>query len=456
VTQNLGRTITISEHALEGDLVIPPSAHAIIIFAHGSGSSRHSTRNQYVAHTLNERGFATLLIDLLNQQEKKLDEETRHFRYNVELLAKRFAIVTEWILQETDAAGLKIGYFGSSTGAAAAFIAADGFKDAIKTIVCRGGRPDLAASRDVLQNIYAPTLLIVGGNDACVTAINKSALSQLSNAEARELAIIPGASHLFEEPGKMEEVAQVAAEWFECYLLRNGKKFENRYAESKFGGIWSSLKNRSIDIKIKDRASAGQMLSSALSKYKGNLTVIGIARGGFVVADALAKKLDVKPDIIVAMRLRSPYNPENALGAIMQDGSFYVDEKVIQDLKLPQDYIENEKSEQTKEIQRRLAAYRPKQKDYAINGRNVILVDDGAATGATIIVAARWIKTQNPTRLIIALPIASKKAAKLLKAEADRVEVIRTPSKFGSVEQFYQDFSPVTDEEIISLINASG
>jgi putative phosphoribosyl transferase len=207
------RTVIISDDKLEGDLAIPQGAQAIILFAHGSGSSRHSTRNQYVAKVLNDAGFATLLVDLLTAQEKMIDEESKHLRFDIDLLARRLLAVTQWLLQEPETSNLRIGYFGSSTGAAAALIAVAKPNDVVKAIVCRGGRPDLADSRGMLEHVSAPTLLIVGGNDTPVIALNKASLKQLSNAEAKELTIIPGAGHLFEELGKMEEVAKIATEF---------------------------------------------------------------------------------------------------------------------------------------------------------------------------------------------------------------------------------------------------
>src|SRR5829696_6735331 len=212
--------VTISE-VLEGDLTIPLRARAIVLFAHGSGSSRYSSRNQFVANVLNNKGIATLLVDLLSHEEKRIDEETRHLRYNIELLAGRFAAITNWLVQQPETRDLKIGYFGSSTGAATALTTAARLGLA-KAIVTRGGRPDLA-DQSILHHLKASTLFIVGGNDTAVIEMNKRALELLGDAEVKELAIIPGATHLFEEPGKIEEVAQITADWFECYLLETRK-----------------------------------------------------------------------------------------------------------------------------------------------------------------------------------------------------------------------------------------
>ena len=445
--------VTISE-GLEGDLTIPLGAQAIVLFSHGSGSSRYSSRNQFVASVLNNKGIATLLVDLLSQKEKKIDEETKHLRYNIDLLLRRFEAVTTWLVQQPQTKGLKIGYFGSSTGAAAALIAAARLGLA-KAIVTRGGRPDLA-NESAINQIKAPTLLIVGGNDVPTITINKRALESLTSSEAKELAVIPNATHLFEEPGKMEEVACIATDWFECYLLRTGKGFHNRYARISGSGFFSSLQSKyAFHVKFRDRFAAGKILASVLSRYKNEqdgVTVIAIARGGVMVADPIVEKLNADFDIIVPRKLRSPHNSEHAIGSIMHDESVYLDTPtLVAQHDISNEYIEMEKLEQRKEMERRLTVYRPYPGEYKIRHRTVILVDDGIATGATMIAAARWIRKQNPKLLILAAPVGSKRVVERLKEEADQIEVLRNPPKFKVVEQFYQHFAAVSDDEIIQI-----
>ncbi|TMQ34672.1 MAG: hypothetical protein E6K70_06395 [Planctomycetota bacterium] len=205
---------------LEGDLVIPENARGVVLFAHGSGSSRHSPRNRYVAQQLQAVGLGTLVLDLLTEEEEALDYQTGHLRFDIELLADRLVAATHWLSREQETAGLPIGYFGASTGAAAALVAAARRPDAVRAIVSRGGRPDLAG--DALREVWAPTLLIVGGADEQVLSLNEEALAQLGSAVSR-LVIIPGASHLFEEPGALEEVARLAADWFTRYLPNEAK-----------------------------------------------------------------------------------------------------------------------------------------------------------------------------------------------------------------------------------------
>ena len=200
--------------AIEGNLTLPPNAKAVVTFAHGSGSGRFSPRNQYVAKMFNENNLATLLIDLLTVEEEQIDMSTAEYRFNIGLLAERLISATEWLKLDPSTQNMAFGYFGASTGAAAALIAAAKLPDDIKAVVSRGGRPDLAA--DFLGQVRAPTLMLVGGDDTEVIELNKQALDLMS-AE-KKLIIITGATHLFEEPGKLDEVAEFSVDWFKRYL----------------------------------------------------------------------------------------------------------------------------------------------------------------------------------------------------------------------------------------------
>jgi putative phosphoribosyl transferase len=199
---------------LEGNLGVPEGARSVVLFAHGSGSGRHSPRNRYVARVFQRAGLATLLIDLLTPEEEEVDLRTGHLRFDIGLLAERLAGATDWLMKNPNTSNLRIGYFGASTGAGAALVAAAERPEAVGAIVSRGGRPDLAG--DALPLVKAPTLLIVGGNDVPVIGMNEEALGQL-RAE-KELKIVPGATHLFEEPGALDEVARLAADWFAGHL----------------------------------------------------------------------------------------------------------------------------------------------------------------------------------------------------------------------------------------------
>lgn len=201
---------------LEGNLGVPPSARGVVLFAHGSGSSRFSPRNRFVAEVLRRAGLGTLLIDLLTPDEEAVDEYTRRFRFDIEMLAERLVDATEWLRRHPDTRGLPVGLFGASTGGGAALVAAARRPDVIAAVVSRGGRPDLAG--DALPHVKAPTLLIVGGRDEPVMELNREAMDRMQ-CEVK-LAIVPGATHLFEEPGALEEVARLATEWFTRYLKK--------------------------------------------------------------------------------------------------------------------------------------------------------------------------------------------------------------------------------------------
>lgn len=200
---------------LEGVLSIPEEARGIVVFAHGSGSSRHSPRNRAVAETLCQARLATLLMDLLTQEEEIIDQQTGQLRFRVILLARRLISATDWLARSPETRQLKIGYFGASTGAAAALVAAAERPDMVSAVVSRGGRPDLAGA--ALTQVWMPTLLIVGGNDAPVLALNRQALSQLKGE--KKLVVVPGATHLFEEPGALEAVSLLARDWFLRHLV---------------------------------------------------------------------------------------------------------------------------------------------------------------------------------------------------------------------------------------------
>ena len=205
---------------LSGNLTIPDNAVGLVLFAHGSGSSRHSPRNQFVARTLNRSGLGTLLFELLTPEEEALDIYTREHRFNISLLAERLVHATKWVRQQEETRDLPIGYFGSSIGGAAALVAAAELPQDVGAVVSRGGRPDLAG--DALPKVQAPILLIVGGNDDIVIELNETARDQMRREV--KLEIIPGATHLFEEPGALEQAAKLASDWFVNHIGVDGAK----------------------------------------------------------------------------------------------------------------------------------------------------------------------------------------------------------------------------------------
>ena len=229
--------IPVGSALLSGDLRIQDGARGIVLFAHGSGSGRRSSRNRYVARVLQEAGLGTLLFDLLTEDEDVIDEQTRRLRFDIALLAGRLAGATDWLLSRFDASDgddiPSVGYFGASTGAAAALVAAAKRADAVKAVVSRGGRPDLAG--EYLDRVRAPTLLLVGGDDEPVVGLNQEAYDRLKllKDDEKKLTIVPGATHLFEEQGKLEQVAQLASRWFSCFINRHNSRSEE--GEEKIG-----------------------------------------------------------------------------------------------------------------------------------------------------------------------------------------------------------------------------
>jgi putative phosphoribosyl transferase len=211
--------IQAGHELLFGNLTIPNNAFGLVLFVHGSGSSRHSPRNRFVARTLNTAGLATLLFDLLTAEEEAIDMRTREHRFNISLLAKRLVHATRWAKEQNQTSNLHIGYFGSSTGGGAALVAAAKIPECVGVVVSRGGRPDLA--EDALPKVEAPTLLIVGGNDDVVIELNEMARDRM-RCEVK-LEIVSGATHLFEEPGALEKVAKLASDWFRVHLARNNE-----------------------------------------------------------------------------------------------------------------------------------------------------------------------------------------------------------------------------------------
>ena len=210
--------IAAGRASLDGDLTLPPGARGVVLFAHGSGSSRHSSRNRYVAQELRRSGLGTLLMDLLTSEEEAVDARTGHLRFDIDLLAERLGAATDWLRDDPRTSRLAVGYFGASTGGGAALLAAADRPAGVGAVVSRGGRPDLAGA--ALPRVQAPTLLIVGGRDEPVIEMNREALAGLRCE--RRLEIVPGATHLFEERGALEEVARLAAGWFARHLAGGG------------------------------------------------------------------------------------------------------------------------------------------------------------------------------------------------------------------------------------------
>jgi putative phosphoribosyl transferase len=414
---------------LRGILTIPAGTRQIVLFAHGSGSSRLSPRNIYVAEALQRGAIGTLLFDLLTEDEASDRENV----FDVDFLAHRLIDATKWLRRREGRDRYAIGYFGASTGAAAALIAA-AQDPSISAVVSRGGRPDLAMR--CLDQVKAATLLIVGGEDTAVIEMNQAAFRRLKCEKA--LQIVPGATHLFEEPGTLEEVVRLASDWFQRHM-------DVPAEDPVFGD----------DPVFSDRAEAGQKLAVRLAKYKGERPVVlAIPRGGVPVALEVARALSAPLDVIVVRKLGAPGQPELGIGAIV-DGDHpeeILNREIIGALHVSRDYLNREIQNQLKEIHRRRQLYRSGGPRVEIEDRTVIVVDDGIATGGSVRAALRGIRRANPKRLVLAVPVGPPDTIEELRREADEVVCLGTPADFFGVGQFYHDFHQVTDDEVIRML----
>ncbi len=431
---------------LDGLLAVPEGARGIVVFAHGSGSSRLSPRNAFVAAELQKSGLATLLFDLLTVAEDQDYER----RFEIDLLTKRLIAASRWLRSQPLTQSLFLGFFGASTGAAAALWAAAELGDEVKAIVSRGGRPDLA--EPILPRVVSPTLLLVGGNDDVVIQLNEFALARLSCI--KQLTIIPNATHLFEEPGTLEEVAATATDWFKTYLVA-----------PPGAGQHPSLKRTSHDVTAHDeggrtpdifldRTDAGIRLAEALDRFAGrDPLVLGIPRGGVPVAAAVAKRLAAELDVIVSRKLGAPQWPELAIGAVTSNGGRFVNNDVVRDLFVSPAYLEAVTAEQKAEARQREERFRGARPKPRVQDRVVIIVDDGLATGATMRAAVRSVRKRQPGYLVVAVPCGAPESCDALRKEADEVVCLIEPPLFAAVGQFYENFEPTEDAEVVQLLH---
>jgi predicted phosphoribosyltransferase/dienelactone hydrolase len=422
--------------SLQGMLAIPAGARGIVIFVHGSGSSRSSPRNRRVAADLRKAHLATLLFDLLTPAEARQDEATNGYRFDVELLARRLRNVTSELRQLSQVRDLRVGYFGASTGAAAALIAAAEAPDAVAAVVSRGGRPDLATPW--LARVHAPTLLIVGGNDELVLSLNRDALKRLPGVASLE--VIPGATHLFEEPGALEDVSRLGTRWFSSHLLHSIR-------------TWSGP--LTAERRFRDRAEAGRLLAAELGDFahRSDVVVLGLPRGGVPVASEVARALDVPLDVLIVRKLGMPGHEELAVGALAGGGIRVLNPEQLRFVSDKQ--IEEITRRVRCEVERQETLYRKGRPARSLKGQTVILVDDGAATGATMRAAISAVRAQQPGRLVVAIPTAPPETCAALANGIDELICLIAPELFFGVGLWYDDFSPCTDDEVRELLSGA-
>ncbi|MGD0634122.1 MAG: phosphoribosyltransferase family protein [Beijerinckiaceae bacterium] len=414
--------VVIGRSSLVGSLAIPDEAAGLVIFAHGSGSSRFSVRNRYAADYLGKLGFATLLFDLLTEDEAN----DRRNVFDIPLLGERVVEAIDWARADARTFALPIGLFGASTGAGAAIVAAAARPDEVSAIVSRGGRPDLAG--EALSLVRAPVVLIVGGDDHEVLALNKSARAHMKCETS--LVIVPGASHLFEETGTLEQALEAAGEWFTRHLLSKRPFFN-------------------------DREAAGRLLAAKIARLAPSRPVVyALPRGGVPVAIEVARQLNAPLDLLLVRKIGVPWQPELAAGAVVdgEQPDIVLNDDIVRDAGLTEAEIASAAKVQLKEIERRRALYMPGKRPVPARGRTAILVDDGVATGASIEAAIAAVRRRAPERIVVAVPVASRSAALVLHGLVDEVVCLAAPENFGGVGQFYRDFHQLSDQEVVDLL----
>ena len=420
------RLVLVGARRLKGLLAVPPRPKGLVIFAHGSGSGRLSPRNNYVAKGLQEAGLATLLLDLLAPEE----EANRANVFDIPLLASRLAEAADWAGQAPEFEGLPLGYFGASTGAGAALLAAARADGRIRAIVSRGGRPDLAGA--ALREVEAPTLLLVGSLDEPVIGLNRQAGALLNCP--RELRIVPGAGHLFEEPGTLDIVIREAARWFVDH----------------FDGDDTDL----FRLPFADRRAAGRALAARLSHLAGaDPLVLALPRGGVPVAAEIAKSLGADLDLLLVRKLGAPGHSEVGIGAVVEGEppQLVMNEAVLRQVRIPSGYVEAELRRQLAEMERRRRLYVGDRTPTSVAGRTVILVDDGVATGGTIRAALQGLG-KTAARVVLAVPVAPRDLLDPLAANCDELVCLASPEPFHAVGAHYRDFGQTSDEEVIALL----
>ncbi len=417
--------IEVGALGLKGFLTRPKDPRGLILFAHGSGSSRFSPRNRFAADVLGHAGYATLLFDLLREEEEAADHDKI---FDVALLGGRVVEAVDFARNDDRTFALPFGLFGASTGAAAALFAAAARKADVDAVVSRGGRPELAQDR--LSDVHAPTLLLVGGRDTQVLALNRAAQTRLRCPS--KLTVVPGAGHLFEEKGALDAVLAAATQWFDACLRRRALVF-------------------------RDRAAAGRLLAAALARRAPpDPVVYALPRGGVPVASEIAQKLDAPLDLILARKIGAPRQPELALGAAVdgENPEIVLNPDIIDALGVVPAEIERLARVEFREIERRRALYLGGSAPVSARGRTAILVDDGIATGASMEAAIHALKRRGPQKIIVAVPIVARAAARRLGGLVDEIVALAAPETFFGVGEFFGDFHQLDDAEVIGLVSA--
>lgn len=417
---------------LRAGLAVPQGPVGLVIFAQPCTAS---SRTRFVAEALRARGLATLVVELLTEREEHLDRIDSSLRFDIDMLAERLLAVTAWVTEESSLSHMPLAYVGDGTGAAAALSAASRRPDLIRAVVVRAGRADLAGS--TLPTVRAPTLFIVGGNDHAVHELDRAAIEHMT--ALTQLAVIPGAGHHFEEPGALDEVAQLAAEWCIDQFARALPELPSRR------GAWGR--------QFRDRTAAGERLAGALMHLAGRpLLVCGLPRGGVAVADPIARALDAALDVWLVRKIGMPIQPELGMGALAEGAALVLDHTTVRWSGATPDELRTIVHQKAAEIRRHAQLYRGEAPPPDVHGKTVILVDDGIATGGTLRAAIHGARKRGAAWVVVAAPVASAEAAAAIRREADELVCLSLPHHLMSVGAWYQDFRQLAESEVVDLL----
>lgn len=395
-----------------GELQYPEAPAGLVIFCHGTGSSQNSPRNRWIADALFSKQYASLRVNF------EADEP--------HLLAHRILEVILWTRTQPFLVRLPLVLLGSSTGAAGAFLAAAQWPHRFKAVISRGGRPDLV--KEILNKVRAPTLFIVGQRDEFVLRLNRDAFDRLGCK--KKLEIVPGASHLFEEPGMLEQVVEALVQWLDGNVKSALVPFPNR----ELGGVQLGKRIR------------GKKLQDPI--------VLAVPRGGVVTGVALAQAIEADLEVIIARKLRHPDTPELALGALCEGNIQVLTELGKKFQEAHPKVFKEEVRKQSYEIEKRISLFRKSTKFPKVKGRSVFVVDDGLATGSTMLAVLQALRKQNPFEIILAVPVAPQETLREMEPWCDEIVCLATPEPFYAVGEFYNDFRQVEDDQVVEKLKS--
>jgi predicted phosphoribosyltransferase len=413
--------VEVGGRELQASLAVPQGPVGVVIFA-----NTESARDHHVAEALRARGLATVECELLGDHENE---------YDVELAATRLLAVTDWIVERSNVAHLPIGYLGSSTGAAAALLAAARRPEVIRAIVSRRGRADLAGA--ALPIVRAPTLLIASANDDSRADIDRQVVDQMT--ACTQLAVLPGD---FDDAGVVEEIIALACEQFIDHF---GQAVQEPVTKR---GSWGR--------QFRDRTCAGERLAQLLHRYEGeDVVVCGLPRGGVVIADEIARELDIPLDVWLVRKIGMPIQPELGMGALAEGAALVLDATNIKWSGATPEDLRKIVHGKAEEIRRRAKMYRNGEDALDVRGKTVILVDEGVATAGALRAAIRGARKRGASRVVVAAPVIAAEAVDALKREADEVVCLATPRHLIAVGAWYQDFRKPGLDDVVAILTSA-